>query len=46
MAKKYVVAKYPRVMVSPARHKSLSLEAAKKGITIEKLAEQKFKAAK
>lgn len=46
MAKKYVPAKYPRIIVSPARHKQLFLEAQKKGITTEKLAEQKFKAAK
>lgn len=42
----YKAPKYPRVMVSPARHKTLAAEAAKKKITVAELAEAKFKAAK
>ncbi|HOB90293.1 MAG TPA: hypothetical protein PKG74_03135 [Candidatus Colwellbacteria bacterium] len=37
--------KYPRVMVSVKRHKSLAAEAKKKGMSIMALAEQKFKKA-
>ena len=43
---KYVTPKYHRVLVSPARHQKLAAEAAKLGISIESLAERKFKAAK
>lgn len=38
--------KYPRVMVSVARHTALAKEAKKLGISIQALAEKKFKAAK
>lgn len=40
--KKYSTPKYPRVMVSPARHKRLAAEAAKKNISIATLAERMF----
>ena len=42
----YNTPKYPRVVVSPARHRKLTQEAKKQNISIEKLAEKKFKAAK
>lgn len=42
----YKIPKYPRVCVSLARHKKLHLEANKKGVSVEKLAEKKFKSAK
>jgi predicted HicB family RNase H-like nuclease len=41
--KKYEAPKYPRVLVSPARHKQLAAEAKKQGISIAELAELKFK---
>lgn len=34
-----------RVIVSAARHKKLSLEADKRGLTLEQVAEEKFKQA-
>lgn len=40
---KYTAPKYPRVMVSPARHKALAAEAKKRGIKIAELAEEKLK---
>jgi len=43
--KNYTTPKYPRVIVSPARHKKLAAEAEKRNISVEKLAEEKFKAA-
>lgn len=46
MSKKYVVPKYPRVLVSLKRHKALALEAAKQNVTVAELAEQKFLKAK
>lgn len=46
MSKKYTAPKWPRVQVSPARHKALSVEADKLGISVTELAERKFKAAK
>lgn len=42
----YKTPKYPRILVSQARHKKLALEAAKKKITIAELVEGKLKAAK
>lgn len=36
--------KYPRVVVSSARHRQLASEAEKKGVSISELAEEKFKA--
>lgn len=42
----YAAPKFPRIVVSPARHKALGAEATKKGITLTELAEAKFKAAK
>ena len=42
----YIVPKYPRVLVSLARHKKLALEAAKRKITIAELVEEKLKACK
>ena len=39
---KYKTPKYPRVIVSPARHKKLSEEAAKKNISIAEVIEQKI----
>ena len=44
--KKYSTPKYPRIMVSPARHKKLAAEAKKKSVSLMELAEEKFKAAK
>jgi predicted HicB family RNase H-like nuclease len=38
----YKVPKYPRILVRPKTHKKLSLEAAKKGISIAELAEEKL----
>lgn len=38
--------KYPRVMVSAKRHAALKAEAAKRKISIQDLAEEKFKKAK
>lgn len=40
---KYVAPKYPRIMVSPRRHEKLAREAARKGMTLTALAEQKLK---
>ncbi len=37
--------KYPRVLVSPARHIALQKEANTRGMTLEDLAEEKFKIA-
>lgn len=37
--------KYPRAMVSPARHKKLAAEARKTGKSIQQVAELKFKLA-
>jgi predicted HicB family RNase H-like nuclease len=42
----YKPVKYPRVLVSKARHKALSLEATKKNISVAQLVEMKFKKAK
>lgn len=42
----YEAPKYPRVLVSPARHKALALEAEKRNISVAELAEEKFKIAK
>lgn len=44
-ATKYVAPKYPRVMVSSARHAKLAKEAAKLGVSVQELAEAKFKTA-
>lgn len=43
--KAYVAPKYPRLMVSPARHAKLAKEAAKRNISIMVLVEEKFKVA-
>jgi predicted HicB family RNase H-like nuclease len=40
---KYKIPKYPRVMVSLARHKALTIEAEKRGISIAQLVEEKLK---
>lgn len=51
MPKAYKEAKFPRICVSPARHKKLSLEAAKisketkKKVTLMDLCEELFKKA-
>ena len=37
--------KYPRVMVSGKRHDALAREAKKRNISIQEVAEEKFKAA-
>lgn len=37
---------YPRIIVSEKRHKKLAKEAKKLGISMEQLAEKKFKIAK
>lgn len=37
--------KYPRIIVSTPRHTKLSKEADKRKLTIEQVAEEKFKAA-
>lgn len=37
--------KYPRVIVSNARHAKLAKEADKRSLTIEQVAEEKFKQA-
>lgn len=37
--------KYPRVIVSNARHSKLAAEANKRNLTIEQVAEEKFKKA-
>lgn len=39
------IIKYPRIMVSVKRHKALKTEAAKRGVSMETLAEEKFKKA-
>lgn len=39
---KYQTPKYPRIMVSPTRHKKLAREAKQRGISIAKLAEERF----
>lgn len=39
----YTAPKYPRVQVSPARHKALAAEAKKRKITIAELVEEKLK---
>lgn len=44
-APKYQSPKYPRVMVSPARHKKLAAEAKAMGISISEVAESKFASA-
>lgn len=41
----YKPVKYPRVLVSNARHRKLFVEAAKRKTTVEELAEEKFKQA-
>lgn len=41
----YTIPVYPRIIVSGKRHKQLFKEVAKKNISMEKLAEQKFKIA-
>lgn len=46
MTPSYNVPKFPRVMVSLARHKALAAEAKKRKITIAELAEEKLKKAK
>lgn len=43
--KKMAEIKYPRVMVSNKRHAKLSKEAKKRGLSLQDLAEEKFKAA-
>ena len=45
MSRRYVPSVYPRIIVSGKRHKKLFKEAAKMNISMEKLAEQKFKIA-
>jgi len=40
------IPKYPRVMVSPARHTKLAAEAKKRGKNISQVAEEKFKKAR
>lgn len=40
--KGYETPKYPRVMVSPARHKKLAAEAKKRGVSIAEVAEEKL----
>ena len=42
MSNNYNTPKYPRVMVSPARHKKLAAEAKTKKISIAALVEQKL----
>ena len=42
----YIAPKYPRVLVSPTRHKKLAKEAEKEGVSIAELVEKKFKATK
>ncbi len=42
----YKTPKYPRVMVSPARHEKLAKEAAKLNISIAELVEKKLKSVK
>lgn len=37
--------KYPRVIVSNARHARLAKEATERGMTIEEVAEEKFRQA-
>lgn len=41
----YKKPKYPRIVVSLSRHKKLRIEAEKRNITTQKLAEEKFKIA-
>jgi predicted HicB family RNase H-like nuclease len=41
--KNYLSPKYPRVQVTPARHKKLATEAAKLKISIAELLESKLK---
>ena len=45
MNKAYTTPKYPRVMVSIARHKKLATEATKRKVSIAELVEEKLKVA-
>jgi len=42
MSKKYNAPKYPRIMVSPKRHKELAQEAQKRNVAIMEVAEERL----
>ena len=44
--KKYLAPKYPRIMVTPERHKKLANEARIANISIANLVESKFRSLK